>query len=62
MEMAPEMRRVARRSAKNGVVPPKRSQLTERFDVADRQRLALAFRCPKDVVHPSDYFVEKTRE
>ncbi|OYR13878.1 hypothetical protein CEV33_0677 [Brucella grignonensis] len=53
MEMAPEMTRAARRDVKNGVVPP-----VERLDVAERQ----SFRCPKDVVHPPGYFVEKARK
>ncbi len=50
MKMAPEMTRAARKDAKNGVVPP-----VERLDAADHQ----SFRCPKDVVHPLGYFVEK---
>ncbi len=53
MEMAPEMTRAARRDTKNGAVPP-----VEWLDAADRQ----SFRCPKDVVHPLGYFVEKARK
>ncbi|MDH7788443.1 hypothetical protein QBD01_004486 [Ochrobactrum sp. 19YEA23] len=36
---------------KDGAVPP-----AKHVDAADRQ----SFRCPKDVVHPSGYFVEKS--
>jgi len=53
MGMAPEMTRVARRDAKIGVVLP-----IKRLDAADRE----SFRCPKGVVHPLGYFVEKARK